>query len=338
MTDDASERGSVVRLRVEPDEAGVRLDRWLKRRFPGLGQGRIQKWLRIGQVRIDGGRVKAGARLEAGQEVRIPPVSAASLLPDVRPETSRPPRPVRPDEAEDLRRRVLHRDAEVIVIDKPAGLAVQGGTGTDRHLDGMLDALTFDARERPRLVHRLDRDTSGILVLARSAAAASKLTAAFRDKTARKIYWALVVGVPGAREGRIGLALAKRSGQYGERVVADEAGKTAITRYRVIDQVSKRCAWLALEPLTGRTHQLRAHCMAMGTPIVGDGKYGGRASFLKGLDSARMLHLHARAIRIPHPDGGILEVQAQLPDSLRQTWTYLGFDLTIENDLFAGRK
>ena len=231
---------------------------------------------------------------------------------------------------------ILHRDEAVIVLDKPPGLAVQGGTRTERHLDGMLDALRFDSDERPRLVHRLDKETSGVLVIARSAAAAAFLARAFRDKTTRKIYWALVAGLPKPAQGRIDLALAKQPAQGGERVRADpDDGKHAVTYYRVIDGAADQASWLALLPVTGRTHQLRAHCAAIGTPILGDAKYGTAASHLAAVPGAHRLHLHARAIAIPHPQGGILRVTAPLPPHMRQSWQFFGFPGDVE-DPFAG--
>jgi 23S rRNA pseudouridine955/2504/2580 synthase len=225
-----------------------------------------------------------------------------------------------------LRGRILHRDDWVIVLDKPAGLAVQGGTRTERHLDGMLDALRFGHGERPRLVHRLDKETSGVLILARSAAAAAFLTRAFRDKTTRKVYWALVAGRPQPARGRIALALAKSTAPGGERVRADpDDGKNAVTYYRVVDSAGAKASWLALLPVTGRTHQLRAHCSAIGTPILGDAKYGGETPHLAGLDAAGDLHLNARSLSIPHPQGGSLQVTAPLPRHMRQSWEFFGF-------------
>jgi 23S rRNA pseudouridine955/2504/2580 synthase len=221
---------------------------------------------------------------------------------------------------------VLFRDRDALVIDKPAGLAVQGGTSTDVHLDGMLDALRFDAAERPRLVHRLDKDTSGVLVLARSAAAAARLTEAFRRKEARKIYWAVVVGVPKLSEGKIDLALSKQGSGHGERVRPDEEGLRAVTYYSIVEQAWRRAAWLALMPITGRTHQLRAHCVALGTPILGDGKYGGQESFIAGADLPKQLHLHARSIRLPRPGGGVIAARARLPAHMLTTWQFFGFD------------
>lgn len=317
---------------VDAADVGRRLDRWFRRRYPDVSHGRLEKWLRLGHVRIDGRRAKAGDRLAAGSTVRVPPHHGAGASPPSAPPRAAPA-VLHPDEAEALRERVLHVDRDVIVLDKPAGLAVQGGSKVSRHLDAMLDALAFDG-EPPRLVHRLDRDTSGVLVLARTAAAARSLTAAFRGKAVRKLYWAVVVGVPSPAAGRISLPLAKAGGAGGEKMVVDEAhGRAAITDYRVVDHAGRRAAWLALEPLTGRTHQLRAHLAALGTPIQGDGKYGGAAAFLSGTDIVRQLHLHARTVVLPHPEAGSLSVSAPLPAHLRATFRFLGFD---EADPAAG--
>lgn len=313
--------GGVQNLTVEADEAGLRLDRWLKKRFPDVGHGRVQKWLRTGQVRLDGRRAKAGVRLAVGQTVRVPPFDA------VAPGKSAPAPPsVSAADARDLKSRVLYRDDHVIVIDKPAGLAVQGGPGIRRHLDAMLSALRFDADLPPRLVHRLDRDTSGVLVLARTAEAARKLAAVFRSKDACKLYWAVVVGVPRPVAGVVDLALAKKPGRWGERVGSHDDGKPSTTTYRVIDRAGRQAAWVAFEPLTGRMHQIRVHAAALGTPILGDGKYGGRDAFLDGAEIAKRLHLHARAIRMPHPAGGVLAAEAPLPAHMRATFEALGFD------------
>jgi 23S rRNA pseudouridine955/2504/2580 synthase len=322
--------GQVQSIAVAAADAEIRLDRWFKRHFPELPHGKLEQLLRTGQIRLDGKRVAARDRVAAGQIVRVPPLPAA---------TPRPPaaRPAEPD-ARDLKMiqsRVLHRDDDVIVIDKPQGLAVQGGTNTERHLDGLLDALKFGSEERPRLVHRLDKDTSGVLVLARHARAASALAAAFRSKAARKIYWAAVVGVPEPRQGRIDRRLAKLAGRLGERVVPDDDGKRAVTYYRTVAHAGDRVAWLALEPVTGRTHQLRAHCAAIGTPILGDGKYGGAATHVAGVPGNRRLHLHARALAIPHPAGGTLVVMAPLPPHMRETWDFFGFEDGQERDVFA---
>jgi len=322
---------TVATVRVAADEDGLRLDRWFRRHYPELTHGRLEKLLRTGQVRVDGGRVKSGFRLVAGQTVRVPPLGRPS-------NRAAPEKPVAAADARMLAARVLYKDDDVIVIDKPAGLAVQGGTGTHRHLDAMLDALRFGG-ERPRLVHRLDRDTSGVLVLARTAQAAAKLAAAFRGRDARKVYWAAVAGVPHPSEGRIDAPLAKEGGPKGERVaVENEDGQRAVTRYRVADRAGKRAAWLVLEPETGRTHQLRVHAAALGTPILGDGKYGGKGAFLAGGGIAPKLHLHARAIRIPHPRSGTIEVAAPLPEHMAATWRFLGFGSSNENRPFGDGK
>jgi 23S rRNA pseudouridine955/2504/2580 synthase len=322
----------VQTISVAPDDGELRLDRWFRRHFPGLGHGRLEKLLRTGQVRVDGKRAQAGDRVAPGQVIRVPPLGDVSTPPPARGEKPAP----RPRDLEMIRRTVLHKDDDIIVIDKPAGLAVQGGTNTERHLDALLDALRFDAEERPRLVHRLDRDTSGVLVLARSAAAAAKLAASFRANATRKIYWAAVVGAPKRRRGRIDQALAKLPGPAGERVAPDDdEGKRAVTYYRTVSHAGDKIAWLALQPVTGRTHQLRAHAATLGTPILGDGKYGGGAAHPAGVPQPRKLHLHARALALPHPSGGTLVVTAPLPPHMRETWAFFGFDESEERDPFA---
>ena len=320
----------VQTLTVSPEEAEIRLDRWFKRHFPDLGHGRLEKLLRTGQIRLDGRRADASDRVAAGQRVRIPP------LPKATPASQRQAPAPSAQDARFVQSLVLHRDDDVIVLNKPAGLAVQGGTGTTRHLDGLLDSLRFGSDERPRLVHRLDKDTSGVLVLARNARAAAKLAAAFRTKAVRKIYWAVVVGLPKLHQGKIDQKIAKLPGRQGERVMPDEEeGERALTFYRVVSHASDRFAWLALEPITGRTHQLRVHCAAMGTPILGDGKYGGAAAHPSGLPQPRKLHLHARAISLLLPKGGRLEVTAPLPTHMRETWKFFGFEESDDADPFA---
>jgi 23S rRNA pseudouridine955/2504/2580 synthase len=322
---------SGVQIRaVGPEDAELRLDRWFKRHFPGLGHGRLEKLLRTGQIRIDGKRARAGDRLETGQSIRVPPLEEWA---------GGPPRPIPPAQPREgdvaaLREAVLYRDDDVIVINKPAGLAVQGGTGTVHHLDGLLDALRFDAAERPRLVHRLDKDTSGVLLLARNAAAAAALATAFRSKTARKVYWAIVVGLPLPRQGRIDMALAKIPGRGGEKMAPEDDGKSAVTYYSVIENAGDKASFVALLPVTGRTHQLRAHCLALGTPILGDGKYGGAGSQIAGAPNVRLLHLHARSIALPHPRGGVLSATAPLPPHVLTTWRFFGFPEKIP-DPFA---
>ncbi|MEW5703091.1 MAG: RluA family pseudouridine synthase [Pseudomonadota bacterium] len=316
---------------VAADEGGLRLDRWFRRHFPELPHTHLERLLRKGEVRVDGRRAKAGLRLESGQTIRIPPLRTVE----------RPSQEVRPApsaaEAKALRARVLYKDADILAIDKPAGLAVQGGTKTRHHLDGMLEALRFEKKERPRLVHRLDRETSGVLVLARTPSAAAWLAAAFREKTAmRKVYWALVRGVPRPPRGEITAPLAKLAHGKHERVVASAAeGKVARTRYAVLDQAGQKAAWLALLPLTGRTHQLRVHCATLGVPILGDYKYGGSAARIEGAGLAKRLHLHARAIEFPHPKKGKVRILAPLPEDLLASWACFGFDPAFKGDPFA---
>ena len=310
----------VQTLTVAADEADLRLDRWFKRHFPTLTHGRLEKLLRTGQIRVDGRRAASNLRLEPGAAVRVPP-----LPQDPAPPVAAP-RPVSNKDAKALRAAVLYKDDDMLAIDKPAGLAVQGGSKLDRHLDAMLDALRFDAPERPRLVHRLDRDTSGVLLLARNARSAAMLSEAFRSKTCHKTYWAIVVGVPKIRQGRIDLPLAKLPGRAGERVVPDEEGKSAITAYRVLDHAGTKAAWLELMPLTGRTHQLRAHCAALGTPILGDGKYGGAKAHLNLGGSGKHLHLLARAIEIGAPNGRPVTITAPMPAHMKAAFEALGFN------------
>ena len=321
--------GGVRSVAVAAADGDIRLDRWFKRHFPTLTHGHLQKLLRTGQVRLDGKRAQASDRVQPGQTVRVPPLG------NLASSRATAPAAPRPEEAKALQDAVLYRDADLIALNKPAGLAVQGGTGVDRHLDGLLDALRFDAAERPRLVHRLDRDTSGVLVLARHARAAAELAAGFRAKTTRKIYWAAVVGLPKPREGKIDLPLAKLQGRLGERVMPDEDdGKPAITRYQVVSHAGDKLSWLALMPITGRTHQLRAHCVALGTPILGDGKYGGRASRPEGVPEPRKLHLHARTLILPRPDGSVLKLTAPLPAHMKATWRFLGFEESEGKGMF----
>jgi 23S rRNA pseudouridine955/2504/2580 synthase len=313
---------SGIELRaVSAEEAELRLDRWFRRHFPELGHGRLQKLLRSGQIRIDGRRAAAGARLAAGQRIRIPPLGAPGVPARARPA----PAALEPADRGLLRSLVLHEDDALMVLNKPAGLAVQGGTGTRRHLDGMLQALALaEAGERPRLVHRLDRDTSGLLVVAKSAPAAARLTEAFRRHRVDKLYWALVIGRPGLASGEIDQPLAKQAGGRGERIEAAPDGAAARTRYRTVARAARIASWLALQPLTGRTHQLRAHCLLLETPIMGDRKYGGAAACPEGAPAGLMLH--AREIRLPHPDGGTLALTAPLGEPLRAGFGWLGFE------------
>jgi 23S rRNA pseudouridine955/2504/2580 synthase len=317
----------VEQIKVEPDEAGMRLDRWFKSHYPGLGFGELQKLLRSGQVRLDGGRVKSDTRIEPGQMVRVPPLATDRKgSGDLTPRTMRGK-----GDAELLGQMLLHEDAKVFVFDKPSGLAVQGGSGVVRSVDQMLEAWTNKKGEKPRLVHRLDRDTSGVLVVARTRLAAMRLSEAFRGRDAKKTYWALVRGVPKKREGQISTWLVKEPSPDGDRVrVAkhgEEGADHAVSHYRVVDQAAQALSWLEMEPHTGRTHQLRVHAAYIGHPIIGDPKYfeaDQNWDFPGGVQNR--LHLHARRIVIPHPDGGMIDVTAPLPPHMRQSWNLLGFD------------
>jgi 23S rRNA pseudouridine955/2504/2580 synthase len=322
----------VQTVEIGTNDGDQRLDRWFRRMFPQVTQGQLQKLLRTGQVRVDGKRVEASTRVEAGQVVRVPP------LPDAPAATEPPVRRTSKKDAyliADLKKRILYQDDWVIAFDKPAGVAVQGGSGTEQHIDGVLDAFA-DRGERPKLVHRLDKDTSGVLLLARNTAAARKLTATFRTRAARKYYWAVTVGVPDPVQGRIDMALAKQGGPRGERVaVDDEDGLHAVTLYQVVETAHRRAAWVALWPQTGRTHQLRVHMAHLGWPILGDGKYAGQEAFLEGAELPRQLHLHARRLILPHPKGrGKVDVVAPLPPHMKTTWDYFGFDRTQDGDPF----
>lgn len=323
---------SGVQSVIIPDQDdGQRLDRWLRNQFPGLKQGKLQKLLRTGQIRLDGARVKAGDRIQAGQSVRIPPNIEDTVEASPKKRKSNFDIERLRSLGDDLKERVLHIDDDVLAINKPPGLAVQGGSKTEDHIDGALDWLKFGADERPRLVHRLDKDTSGVLLLARTRASAQRLTAAFRSRDTRKIYWAIVVGRPLHENGNIDAPLAKLPGKRGDLVqVNEDLGKTARTRYRTIDMAGKQASWLELEPLTGRTHQLRVHCELMETPILGDGKYGQRDASLFEAGIARKLHLHARQLIVPGPGKSVVAIVAPLPPHMLETWKILGFDASNE--------
>jgi 23S rRNA pseudouridine955/2504/2580 synthase len=307
----------VKTLTITEDENELRLDRWFRRHFPSLTHGKLEKLLRTGQVRVDGKRAKANTRLEPGQVLRIPP------LPEDAAE-KRSGKTVLPTQKDRQRIKdaVLFEDKDVLVINKPAGLAVQGGTGISRHLDGFLTAIYGEA-ERPKLVHRLDKETSGVFVLAKNAFAASRLAESFRSRNARKYYWALTYGVPKPKQGKISLALTKASDGKVHR--DEEEGKRAVTLYQVV-QGAARIAFVALWPLTGRTHQLRVHMQQIGTPIIGDPLYaeGKNLEVPDGL-SFDKLHLHARRLVLPHPRQGTIDVTAPLQDHMKQSWRYFEF-------------
>lgn len=307
---------------VGEDDDGIRLDRWFKRHMPEASFNIVSRWARTGQLRVDGKRAAPGDRIEAGQTIRVPPPESAPER-SQRPERKR--EPLAPEEVELVRDMVIYEDRNAFVLAKPPGLATQGGTKTHNHLDRLLDGLADDSGNRPKLVHRLDKDTSGAILVARTARAAGHFAKAFSSRTARKVYWALVVGVPSGEEGLIDAPLAKQPGTGGEKMhVDEEAGLAARTRWRLIDRAGNRAAWVELQPLTGRTHQLRAHMAAIGHPIVGDAKYGGADAFLTG-GISRKLHLHARRIRIDAPDGGEIDITAGLPPHFAESLATLGF-------------
>lgn len=321
---------SVRQFTVGPDDEGIRLDRWFKRHLADTSFTTIAKWARTGQLRVDGARATPGDRLSAGQQIRVPPAEPQAAA-RARPVRERPP--LSPDQEAFVRELVIHRDPAAIVLNKPPGLATQGGTKTSEHVDGLLDGLRFDSEGRPKLVHRLDKDTSGALLIARNARAAGFFAKSFSSRTARKVYWALVIGVPAIDDGMIELPIAKQPGTGGEKMHVDEAeGQPARTRYRVIERAGNRAAWVELQPFTGRTHQLRVHLAAIGHPIVGDGKYGGQAAFLTG-GVSRKMHLHARRLRIDHPDGGQIDVAAELPGHFAESMALLGFDAALGDAL-----
>ena len=330
----------VQQVTVAPGEGDQRLDRWLKRRFPQLGQGRIEKMCRKGELRVDGGRAKPASRVEEGQVVRVPPI------PDDASPAVRSSPTISDADAKMMRGAVLYSDAHLVAINKPPGLPTQGGTGQARHVDGLAAALA-EGGEAPRLVHRLDKDTSGVLLLARTREMAKALTEAFRHRDTRKIYWAACAGVPSPRMGtvRYGLVKAPGHGKGGENekmrtvhpneIDAVPGAQRATTDYAVLDALATRAAWLALVPITGRTHQLRAHMAAMGHPIAGDGKYGGSGQenlgdgWGAGLGGAisRKLHLHARSLSMTHPaTRARLTITAPLPEHMARTWELLGWN------------
>ena len=317
----------VRQFTVGADDDGIRLDRWFKRHLPDASFNLVSRWARTGQLRVDGARATPGDRLSAGQILRVPPAEAPKPDAPTRPKRERTP--LSDDQIDFARSLVIHSDPGAIVINKPPGLATQGGTKTTEHVDALLDALQYEAEGRPKLVHRLDKDTSGALLIARSARAAAFFAKSFSGRTARKVYWALVTGVPDIEDGLIDLPIAKQPGTGGEKMhVSEHEGQPSRSRYRVIERAGNRAAWVELQPLTGRTHQLRVHMAAIGHPIVGDGKYGGADAFLTG-GVSRKMHLHARRIRIDHPDGGRVDVTAELPEHFAESMTTLGFDLSL---------
>lgn len=321
----------VETLIVAERDSGLRLDRWFKLQFPSVGHSYLQKLLRTGQIRLDNKKVEAGVRVEAGQQIRVP--SIIREPPKVpAPPSHRPPLGLSKADRTFIDGLILFEDDHVLVLNKPFGIAVQGGTGTRRHLDGLLAGMADRFGDRPRLVHRLDRDTTGVLMVAKTRAAATRLGRTFQTRSAAKTYWALVHGVPRPSQGKIEAALVKASGPDGDRVRRAEAGEQdeamhATTHYSVVDRVGQKCAWVSLKPVTGRQHQLRAHMALIGHPIIGDNKYeAGRP--MPMLDMTPMLHLHARRLIIPHPNPGSakIDITAPLGPHMTATWALLGLD------------
>ena len=318
---------------ITAEEDGQRLDRWLKKFGGGLPFRLVQKLIRDGQVRIEGKRAKPDTRLVQGQNIRIPP------LEDKKPDGSRTPKP---KDVEFIRSLVIYDDGQVIALNKPHGVPTQGGTNQRFHIDGLLPGLANKDGIVPKLVHRLDRDTSGVLLLARNAAMARALGHAFKGRGVKKIYWALVSPVPGAHEGRIKAPIAKSSTRgEKEKMRVDEAGKIAITDYSVLEFAHDRAAFMAFWPRTGRTHQIRVHAQLLGAPIIGDPKYQRPdleehlKTDLHGLHLAPRLHLHARRVILPHPAGhGVLDITAPLPPDLQFSWKALGFSVSLKGDPF----
>lgn len=311
-------------FRIEADDDGIRVDRWFKRHMAEVSFNQVSRWARTGQLRLDGARVGPGDRLAEGQTLRVPPLEVEPVA-ALAAKPARPKREMSAEETEFAQSLVIHKSRHALVLNKPPGLATQGGSKTFEHVDGLLDALQFDAESRPKLVHRLDKDTSGVLLLARTSRAAAFFGKLFATRDTRKIYWAITAGGPHLDDSLIDLPIGKQPGSGGEKMhVDEEGGQSAKSRFRVIDRAADRAAFVEMQPLTGRTHQLRVHAAATGTPIVGDGKYGGKECFLTG-GISRKMHLHARRLVIDLPDGGKLDVVADLPTHFAETMASLGF-------------
>jgi 23S rRNA pseudouridine955/2504/2580 synthase len=309
---------------VTADENNMRVDRFLEARFPGLSFSHIQRIVRKGELRVNGKRADSKDRLEEGQSVRIPPLRLdAPKAPGVLSEAAQ-------KTLATLKEMTLFEDDDVLVLNKPAGLAVQGGSGTTRHIDQMLEVMRDAKGQKPRLVHRIDKETSGCLLVAKTRFAATHLTGAFRHRSARKIYWALVAGVPKPKQGRISTYLAKEEGEDDTimRIAehGDEGASHAVTYYAVVETAAQKLAWVSLKPVTGRTHQLRAHMAHIDHAIVGDPKYFNKQQWDLPGGLQNRLHLLARRIVIPHPRGGVIDATAPLPAHMQQSWNLLGLD------------
>lgn len=341
---------NVEHVTVSEDDDGQRLDRWLKSYAPSIPYGLAQKLIRKGQLRVDGKRAKADTRLVAGQDIRIPPI-------DSKPQRSDKKSPLSAADKAFIKSLIIHDDGDIIALNKPSGLAVQGGTNMTRHVDGLLEALLNEEGVKPRLVHRLDKDTSGVLLLARSAKVAKQMGAMFKGKDIKKIYWALVAPTPELSNGAINAPLLKAGGGNKERMVVDEEeGKRALTEYSVVESALDKAAFVAFWPRTGRTHQIRVHAELIGCPVLGDHKYRGKkrgaehagpkqhgsghdevigVDGLKGVECANRLHLHAQRISCKHPTKkGMLDIVAPLPPELVKSWKTFGFDSKYKQDPF----
>ena len=320
---------TIEKRSVRPGDEGLRLDRWLKKYYPALPHTLVQKLVRTGQVRVDGGRMKADARVSAGQEIRIPAHFAAT--PAEAAPSLKPPPGLSKADRDFIERMIVFENDFIVVLNKPFGIAVQGGTKTSRHLDGLLGGMADRfGGERPRLVHRLDRDTSGILVVAKDRQTAARLGHLFQTRSVQKIYWAVTRGVPKPMQGKVEAPLVKAAGPEGDRVRKARPGEQdlaqhATTYYSVIDKVAQKMAWISLKPVTGRQHQLRAHMDILGTPIVGDAKYGDFADLpIDGIENK--LHLHARRLTLKDVKVGDIDISAPLPSHMAATFELLGFD------------
>jgi 23S rRNA pseudouridine955/2504/2580 synthase len=318
-------------LTVNEDEAGMRLDRWFKAHYPALSHVQLQKLLRTGEVRLDGKRAEAATRIEAGQAIRVPPT--ATPIAPAAPPRGRAPRLAgsREEDLAFLASITLFEDRDVLVLDKPSGLAVQGGSGLATHVDRMLEALADRNGQVPRLVHRIDRDTSGVLLVAKTRKAAQALALSFKERSTRKVYWALLKGVPKPTQGRISTFLVKEKDDQGDdrmRVArqGEEGAQHAVTYYAVVETAAQKFSWVSMKPVTGRTHQLRVHAAHIGNAIIGDPKYFDVENYALAGGIQNRLHLHARRLVIPHPSGGMIDVTAPLPPHMRQSWSLLGFD------------
>ena len=318
----------VYYITVGEDEDNQRLDRFLQHHLKGTPFGLLQKLMRSGQIRVDSKRVKSSTRVVVGQNVRIPPIEKKEQA----------EKRINRKDAEFIRSLIIYEDETLMALNKPPGLATQGGTNINRHIDGMLDSLITKKGVRPRLVHRLDKDTSGILLLAKSSNAARELGKIFQSRHIRKIYWALTVPAPEHNQGEIRAPLKKAGGLGNEKMIVHEEGQNATTLFDVVERAHKHLAFVAFWPRTGRTHQIRVHATHMGCPILGDGKYGGSDAFVEGVDHVKRVHLHARSISFIHPQTKKqIEIAASLADDLQKSWKNFGFnphsDYTVFSDI-----